>query len=153
MRSLLLLALLGCEDTATGEVEADVEERRDDAGVDTVDGALPPGQICVDGQTRCIDGRFATCLEGGQGWLAEDCPERSVCVDGQCAEYVCATGERRCTDEGVQACVDGDWGPSNPCPEAESCVDGVYLARSCKPGERACGAGRGGECSPTVAPT
>ncbi len=135
--ALLLLLALGCEDdNAAGEAAPDANERAEDAG--TVDGALPPGAVCAEGQTRCIEGRIASCLEG-TAWLAEDCPEREICADGACVEFTCQNGERRCFEGGVQACVDGAWGGSEDCDAEQSCRDGVCLARSCEPGETACG--------------
>ncbi len=83
-----------------------------------------PDPNCTEGETTCIDGRLATCLEGGV-WLAEECPEATICEAGQCLGPDCEIGERLCAEESIIICAeDGSGWQEEPCAAGELCFLG-----------------------------
>lgn len=142
--TLAFAALPGCnsEDNPAG-AEGDT-----DAGQST-DGGAGGNTLCVPDATSCRNGRLATCLPEGDGYLVEACPDAQVCFEGACQVLSCAPGARFCAPtaggaEGVAVCAEDGSGPTGPataCAADTSCVEGVCLARTCAEGERACGEG------------
>ena len=99
-------------------------------GYCTEEGMCKP-LACTPGETLCVEGGVATCLEDGSAWsAAEPCASTEECVDGQCVDKpVCEAGETKCEGNGVTTCVeDGTgWSVAKACALETSCDGGVCV--------------------------
>lgn len=103
---------------------------------------VPPGGICGPGNTRCVQGRKQTCQPDAISYLVENCPDGTVCEDGDCVAKICTPGARRCGDGGPETCdaLGEAWEAAAACAEGQTCLEGVCLSPQCRPGETACAA-------------
>ena len=129
----------------------------DDVGTPPVDSGPQP--ICTAGETRCSPAVPLTverCEVGGLAWAPlEECPE--ACVDGACAQLVCAPGGSFCEGDVLRACNAQGTGSTvvTDCPLG--CTDSATSAAcvQCEAGTKGClDAGTSWECvHPTEPPT
>ena len=150
---ILLLALLGCEDSSTGRADAATEPDIFSDGPDTrvvdrgtldlrfldaapeadMGDAAPP---CFAGETRCLEQGVASyqqCIEGV--WSIQACPEDEICLGNRCEPDPahCEAGERTCLDEQTPGLCEPGVGfmPDAPCPEGLQCADGQCQSPEC----------------------
>jgi hypothetical protein len=119
-------------DVGSADISVDIpSDTAVDTAVDTTPDTAPdaefdtgPNPNCEEGETTCIGGRLATCLEGSV-WLAEDCPEATVCEAGECLGPDCEIGERLCAEDRIIICAeDGSGWQEEPCATGELCFFG-----------------------------
>ena len=115
----------------------------EDSNLDT----LP--EDCVAGDTACINGKLAVCDEV-YGWLLENCPEGSVCEDGECVDTTCEPPlARMCDGNAVVICSPegAGWSDPMPCPEGFLCVQGTCVTETCESGTVECIENNVAECN------
>ena len=151
---LAVTVLWSCSDDnpGTGQGDALHIDTGDTSQVDLNHVDLTPGDVgaedgiriadapCTAGDTTCIDGQLATCVEGGVGWLMEECPEDQACQDGTCVDQMCEPGELLCATDRVLVCEeDGQTWSETECPDGTVCFLGECIecltAEQCDEGE------------------
>ncbi len=124
-----VLAFAACDDSTSGSPDLSSDATETDT--------LPTA--CTPGERSCWDGKLATCMPDGSGWLLEACPDEEQCVDGLCQADLCQPGTFACAPDGVIICLlNRTWSEPEPCDAGQSCVAGACIDQTCSPNDRLC---------------
>lgn len=101
--------------------------------------------ICIPGAKDCANqGTAKQCNSDGSAWQEFDCPDASVCVDGDCAKVVCSAAKKFCQGTKVMVCdaTGTAFSLSIDCLAISSqkmvCEGGQCVPEACTPGQTLC---------------